>query len=75
MWREFLCGRCSWEASELVHFRKRIGETGYELFFKRKYPSEWGLTVCCDDHYVNVDTTVQEKSITFPTDSKLTRKS
>lgn len=41
---QYFCGEKSFvagapcEASELVHFRKRIGEDGIELIFKRKYP-------------------------------------
>jgi IS5 family transposase len=59
------------EASELVHFRKRIGDKGIELIFKEsiringKDSNEDGGTV---------DTTVQEKNITYPTDNKLHRK-
>ncbi|MEZ5048209.1 MAG: hypothetical protein R2766_01020 [Saprospiraceae bacterium] len=56
---------------ELVHFRKRIGETGIELILKES------IRVNGDDSHddcVLVDTTVQE-NITFPTDSNLPRKS
>lgn len=59
------------EASELVHFRKRIGEPGIELIFKES------IRINGDDSHdpdVNADTTVQEKNITFPTDSKLHKK-
>ncbi len=59
------------EASELVHFRKRIGESGIELIFKES------IRINGDDSHdphVNADTTVQEKNITFPTDSKLHKK-
>ena len=59
------------EASELVHFRKRIGESGIELIFKES------IRINGDDSHdddVNADTTVQEKNITFPTDAKLHRK-
>lgn len=59
------------EASELVHFRKRIGEGGLELILKES------IRVNGDDSNdgdVSVDTTVQEKNITFPTDAKLHRK-
>jgi len=57
--------------TELVEFRKRIGEEGIELILKESIringkdgKEEDGTT----------DTTVQEKNITFPTDSKLHRK-
>lgn len=59
------------EASELVHFRKRIGEQGIELIL------EESIKVNGDDskdNHVSVDTTVQEKNITFPTDAKLHKK-
>jgi IS5 family transposase len=59
------------EASELVHFRNRIGEEGVELILKES------IRVNGDDAeegHVSVDTTVQEKNITFPTDNKLYKK-
>jgi len=59
------------EASELVHFRKRIGAEGIELIFKESVRVNGDDS---DDPDVSVDTTVQEKNITFPTDSKLHRK-
>jgi transposase, IS5 family len=58
-------------SSELVHFRKRIGESGMELILQES------IRVNGDDSnepHVNVDTTVQSKNITFPTDSKLQKK-
>jgi len=59
------------EASELVHFRKRIGESGAELILKESIRIN-GKDA--EDPNVNVDTTVQEKNITFPTDAKLHKK-
>ena len=59
------------EASELVHFRKRIGEQGIELILKESIRVNGDDS---DDPHVSVDTTVQEKNITFPTDNKLHRK-
>jgi IS5 family transposase len=59
------------EASELVHFRKRIGEKGIELIFKES------IRVNGKDSNEDkgvIDTTVQEKNITYPTDNKLHRK-
>jgi transposase, IS5 family len=56
------------EASELVHFRKRIGEKGIELIFKESIRINGNDS---NDDTVSVDTTVQEKNITFPTDAKL----
>mgnify|MGYP003541529837 FL=1 len=66
----FACdGPC--EASELVHFRHRIGEKGIELILQES------IRVNGDDSqdpHVSVDTTVQEKNITYPTDDKLFKK-
>jgi IS5 family transposase len=59
------------EASELVHFRKRIGESGVELILKESIRINGKDAL---DSNVNIDTTVQEKNITFPTDSKLHKK-
>ncbi len=59
------------EPSELVHFRNRIGEEGIELILKES------IRINGDDRFdpdVSVDTTVQEKNITYPTDNKLYRK-
>jgi IS5 family transposase len=58
-------------SSELVHFRKRIGEEGIELIFKESIRINGNDS---NDQDVSVDTTVQEKNITFPTDSKLHKK-
>jgi IS5 family transposase len=68
--RTYACG-VPCEASELVHFRRRIGEEGVELILKES------IRVNGDDAgdpHVSVDTTVQEKNITFPTDDKLYKK-
>jgi IS5 family transposase len=59
------------EASELVHFRNRIGEEGIELIFKESIRIN-GKDGKEDE--ATVDTTVQEKNITYPTDNKLHRK-
>lgn len=59
------------EASELVHFRKRIGESGIELIFKESIRINGEDS---NDEHGSADTTVQEKNITFPTDSKLHKK-
>jgi len=59
------------EASELVHFRKRIGEEGIELIFKESIRINGDDS---NDGDVSIDTTVQEKNITFPTDAKLHKK-
>lgn len=59
------------EASELVHFRKRIGEKGVELIFKESIRINGNDA---DEDEATIDTTVQEKNITYPTDNKLHRK-
>ncbi len=61
-------------SSELVHFRKRIGERGMELILAEsiRVNQEEDET----DHHDTafIDSTVQEKNVTFPTDSKLHKK-
>lgn len=55
-------------STELVEFRKRIGKEGMEEIFKES------IRVNGDDGQedtLSVDTTVQEKNITYPTDTKL----
>lgn len=58
-------------ATELVEFRKRIGESGIELIFKESIRIN-GKDA--DDDNLSGDTTVQEKNITYPTDDKLYKK-
>ena len=59
------------EASELVHFRNRIGAEGIELILKEsiRINGKDGK-----EDKASIDTTVQEKNITYPTDNKLHRK-
>ena len=55
----------------MVHFRNRIGVEGIELIF------EESIRINGKDgkeDKVIVDTTVQEKNITFPTDARLHKK-
>ena len=59
------------EASELVHFRHRIGKEGVELILRESIRINGKDS---NDKDVYIDTTVQEKNITFPTDDKLARK-
>jgi IS5 family transposase len=109
-WREnsyyqYFCGEMKFvikapcEASELVHFRKRIGEKGMQLIFEESIRIATEVTEKKDkqgkskdekkdndkgngngvrqdekvfkEKDVIVDTTVQEKNITYPTDLKL----
>jgi IS5 family transposase len=55
-------------ASDLVHFRKRIGEAGVEKIFQTSVALHGKEAL---EREVVIDTTVQEKNITFPTDTKL----
>lgn len=57
--------------TELVEFRKRIGEEGIELILKESIRIN-GKDA--DDDNLSGDTTVQEKNITYPTDDKLYKK-
>jgi IS5 family transposase len=61
-------------ASELVHFRKRIGEKGIELILAESILVNDEKSG--DDHHDTafIDSTVQEKNITYPTDGKLHKK-
>jgi IS5 family transposase len=75
---QYFCGEVYFQHSapfdptELIKFRKRIGEEGAEkllklsidLFDKKEIKEKEAL----------VDTTVQEKNITYPTDTKLEKK-
>lgn len=58
-------------ATDLVHFRKRIGEEGIEKILKHSIELHGKDAM---DKHVSVDTTVQEKNITYPTDAKLHKK-
>ena len=70
-------------SSELVHFRYRIGREGEELLLKESIRIHDELTggsgkkkrrKTKKEKLVFSDTTVQEKDITFPTDTKLYKK-
>ena len=61
-------------SSELVHFRNRIGENGIELIFQESIRVNNEED---DDHHHDtafIDSTVQAKNITFPSDAKLHKK-
>ncbi|MEW4364511.1 transposase, partial [Aliikangiella maris] len=55
-------------ATELVYFRKRIGKAGCEKLFQMSVGLHGQAAL---EETVNIDTTVQEKNITYPTDGKL----
>ena len=71
---QYFCGEAHFQwkqpcdPSDLVHFRKRIGEKGIEKIFSQSIQIH-GKAGRSDE--LNVDTTAQEKNITFPTDTKL----
>lgn len=61
--------------TELVAFRKRIGEAGVELILKESIRINKTDDDTPDSNAtVSLDTTVQEKNITYPTDDKLYKK-
>jgi len=68
--KSYACG-APCEASDLVHFRNRIGAEGIELILKEsiRVNGKDGT-----EQEATTDTTVQEKNITYPTDNKLHRK-
>ncbi len=64
--------------TELIAFRQRIGEPGVELILQESIrvnqPPKDGNNSSDNNMVVSVDTTVQEKNITYPTDDKLYKK-
>ncbi|MCB0694743.1 MAG: IS5 family transposase [Saprospiraceae bacterium] len=56
------------DSTDFVYFRKRVGEAGMEKVLSLTVRLHSGSEA---EEEVQVDTTVQEKNITFPTDSKL----
>jgi len=64
---EFSC-KLPCDSSELVHFRKRIGAEGIDQLFQLSVRLHGKAAL---EDTVNIDTTVQEKNITYPTDGKL----
>ena len=59
---------------DMTKFRKRIGETGAEKIFKISLMVNAKEITAKEMKLVMIDSTVQEKNITFPTDAKLYRK-
>ena len=61
------------DASSLSRFRKRIGRSGCELILKSTVTAGMatGAFKKSDLKSVTVDTTVQEKAETYPTDAKM----
>jgi IS5 family transposase len=75
---QYFCGETyfqydqPYDPSDFVHFRKRIGEEGAQKILKLSISLFDSKEV--NEKEVLIDTTVQEKNITFPTDSKLHKK-
>lgn len=71
---QYFCGLKSFQnnepchSTELVKFRQRIGAQGVAIIFQCSVALH-GEAV--QETTVNIDTTVQEKNITYPTDGKL----
>ena len=59
---------------DMTKFRKRIGEKGAEKIFKISLMVNAKEIAAKEMKLVMIDSTVQEKNITFPTDAKLYRK-
>ena len=73
-YHQYFCGYPTYipdvpcNATELVHFRQRIGSEGFNLIFKMSVELHGKAA---QQSTVLIDTTVQEKNITYPTDAKL----
>lgn len=71
---QVFCGEVSFQtrppchSTELVKFRQRIGEEGAKQLFSLSVSLHGNAS---EEPVVIVDTTVQEKAITYPTDTKL----
>lgn len=78
-WQHF-CGEIyfqynlPFDPSDFVHFRHRIGKEGMEKIFKQSIDLFGSDMIRKEVKEVRVDTTVQEKNITYPTDRKLYEK-
>ena len=70
---EFFQHKYPLEPTSLVKWRKRVGEDGMEkmLYLTLKTAQKAGLLKESHLNKVNVDTTVQEKAIAYPTDARL----
>ena len=68
---EFFQTKQPFDPSEFVHFRKRLKEEGLEFLLSQSVALH---PKAKNEKEVQIDTTVQEKNITFPTDAKLAKK-
>jgi IS5 family transposase len=77
---QYFCGmRCfehkfPFDPSDFCHFRKRIGESGFEKIFALSVKLHGKEVTGTRSSYYLSDTTVQENNTTFPTDAKLCKK-
>jgi transposase, IS5 family len=62
------------DPSDFVHFHKRIGEVWMKKIIIQNIDLFEKENIRKEVKEVPIDTTVQEKNITFPTDSMLTEK-
>lgn len=75
---QYFCGEVyfrhdpPFDRTELIKFRKRIGEEGAEILLKMSVNLFSKKEI--QEKEVLIDTTVQEKNITYPTDVKLQKK-
>ena len=79
---QFFCGeiyfqhKLDMDRSSMTHWRKRVGELFLEKLMQESLHSAFrlGALETKDMEKVAVDTTVQPKAVTFPTDAKLCHK-
>ena len=67
----FFQNKQPFDPSEFVHFRKRLQESGLEFLLSQTVSLHPEAKI---EKEVQIDTTVMEKNITFPTDAKLAKK-
>jgi len=80
---QYFCGATYFEhqlpidPSSMTRFRRRIGESGCELILQATVTAGLHSKTIKPAHLkrITVDTTVQEKAVSFPTDSKLLNRS
>ena len=74
---QYFCGEVTFQwdfpchPTDFVYFRKRIGEKGVEKILQASIDLHGEKS---QERELLIDTTVQEKNITFPTDTKLYKK-
>ena len=69
---EFLQHQLPLHPTSLIKWRNRVGDKLEALLQETiKVAQELNLIKATEIHHVNIDTTVQEKNISFPTDAKL----